>query len=278
MTAVVKPKIRVALSGSGTKAPAHVGALAAVEDAGYEIVELAGTSGGALCAGLYACGMGAKSIYDLVMTMDWTPLMAISPWSILTGKGYCSGNALHAFMTEHTGGKTFAEISVDLTIMASDVSSEVPYRFDRQLTPDIPVALAGRASASIPIVFAPVLIGEAVLMDGGMVVNLPVDLLTVDSLPRIGIELTAKCEPLKPGHHGLNKIVPHLIDLMIESTEDAHIQIGKLKGAVVAQVETGFASSLDRKMAYDTRQRLYNAGYAETAAALVKMAAPAVTA
>jgi NTE family protein len=277
MMAAKKPKIRVALSGSGTKAPAHVGALAAIENAGYEIVELAGTSGGALCAALYACGMSALALHDLVMGMDWTPLMAVSPWSVLSGKGYCSGNALLKFMLAQTGGKTFADLDVDLTIMASDVSNEVPYRFDRQLTPGIQVALAGRASASIPIVFAPVLIGDAVLMDGGMVVNLPVDLLSVDRVPRIGIELTAKCEPLKAGHHGLNKVVPHLIDLMIESTEDAHIQIGKLQGAVVAQVETGFASSLDRKMVRATRERLYANGYAATAEALAKVTASAAT-
>lgn len=278
MTAAVKPKIRVALSGSGTKAPAHVGALAAVEDAGYEIVELAGTSGGALCAGLYACGMKASALRELVMAMDWAPLMAVSPWSILSGKGYCSGNVLLKFMTTQTGGKTFADLAIDLTVMASDVSSEVPYRFDRHLTPDIPVALAGRASASIPIVFAPVLIGGAVLMDGGLVVNLPVDLLSVDSIPRLGVELTSQCEPFKPGHHGLNKIVPHLIDLMIQSTEDAHIELGKLKGAQVVQVDTSFASPLDRKMALATRERLYANGYAATSAALARMAAPAVAA
>jgi NTE family protein len=263
--------IRVALSGSGTKAPAHVGALAAIEDAGFEIVEIAGTSGGALCAALCACGMNAGVMRSLIMEMDWTPLMAVSPWSILTGKGYCSGNALLKFMLAQTAGKTFEQLPIDLTIMASDVSNEVPYRFDRQLTPKAQVALAGRASASIPIVFAPVLLGDAVLMDGGMVVNLPVDLLAVDEIPRIGVELTAKCEPLKPGHYGLNKIVPHLIDLMIESTEDAHIQIAKLRGATVVQVETGFASSLDRKMPLATRKQLYNNGYNAVAKALQEM-------
>lgn len=272
--AAAKPKIRVALSGSGTKAPSHCGALAAIEDAGYEIVELAGTSGGALCAALYACGMKAAALRDLVMGMDWSPLMAISPWSILTGKGYCSGDALLKMMVEKTGGKTFAELDIDLTIMASDVSSEVPYQFDRKLTPDIPVALAGRASSSIPIVFAPVLIESAVLMDGALVVNLPVDLLTVDSIPRLGVELTAKCEPFRPGHHGLNKIVPHLIDLMIQSTEDAHIELGKLKGAQVVQVDTSFASPLDRKMPMVTRERLYANGYAETTAALAILGEP----
>lgn len=264
----MKKPIRVALSGSGTKAPAHVGALAAILNEGYEVVELAGTSGGALCSALYACGMTIGAMHDLVMSMDWTPLMSISPWSIVTRKGYSSGNALLKFMTQQTAGKTFNELSMDLTIMASDVSNEIPFRFDRKLTPEIPVALAGRASASIPIVFAPVILGDAVLQDGGMVVNLPVDLLAIDDVPRLGIELVSKCQPFKPGHYGLNKIVPHLIDLMIQSTEDAHISIGRLQGASVTQVETGFASPLDRKMPIDLRQQLFDNGYAAARAAL----------
>lgn len=267
----MKP-IRVALSGSGTKISAHIGALFAVVDAGYTIVEIAGTSGGSICAALYACGMPLDKIHSLAMTMDFAPLMGVSPWSILSGKGYCSGNNLLAFLRTKTQGKRFSDLDIDLTIVSSDVSNERPHIFSRETTPDVCVALASRASASIPIVFEPVLIGDAVLMDGGMVSNLPVDLLHVDDYPRIGIELTAQSSPFKPGHHGLNKIVPHLIDLMIQSTEDAHISIGKLHGATVAQVETGFASSLDRKMPKDIRQKLFDNGYASTAQALANLA------
>lgn len=261
-------KIRVALSGSGTKAPAHVGALAAIEAAGYEIVELAGTSGGALCASLYACGMDAAALKSLVMTMDWAPLMSGSIWSIITGKGFSSGNALLQFMTEKTAGKTFEELDIELTIVSSDISNEVPFMFSKALTPKTAIALAGRASASIPIFFQPVVIGNAVLVDGGLVSNCPVDELTIDDAPRIGIDLAGKNSPLLPGQYGLTKLAPHLIDLMIQSTEDAHISIGKMQGASIAQVQCGFASPLDRNMDLVARQKLFDAGYNATAAAL----------
>lgn len=266
----MKP-IRVALSGSGTKIGAHIGALQAIIDAGYTIVEIAGTSGGSICAALFACGMSVTQIHALALTMDFAPLMAMSPWSILTGKGFCSGENLLKFLQTNTGHKLFSDLPIHLTIVSSDVSNERPHLFSNELTPNIAVALASRASASIPIVFEPVLIGDAVLMDGGMVSNLPVDLLKVDAAPRIGIELTAQCSPFKPGRHGLNKVVPHLIDLMIQSTEDAHISIGKMHGAAVAQVETGFASSLDRRMPQVIRQRLFDYGYRATTKALAAL-------
>lgn len=273
----MKP-IRVALSGSGTKVGAHIGALQAITDAGYEIVELAGTSGGSIVSALYACGMSLSVMHDLALKMDWSSMMAMSPLSVLRFHGWCSGNNLFDFLRMNTHMKTFADLGIDLTIVASDISNEVPFLFSNKLTPTTPVALAARSSASIPIVFAPVVIGDAVLNDGGLVVNLPVDLLTNDDVPRIGIELTGKRSPLKPGKYGLNKVIPHLIDLMIQSTEDAHIQIGRMQGAALAQVDTGWASSLDRKMAPDIRQRLFDAGYAATRATLTAMKSETVAA
>lgn len=269
--------IRVALSGSGTKAPAHVGALQAIIDAGFTIKELCGTSGGALVSALFAAGMPMKDLHSLAMTMNWAPLMSGSLWSIITGKGYSSGNALLQFMTENTGGKMFDDIGIDLTIVSSDVSNEVPYLFSKTLTPKTSLALAGRASASIPIFFEPVVIGNAVLADGGLVSNCPVDELTVDDAPRIGIDLAGKNSPLKAGQYGLTKLAPHLIDLMIQSTEDAHIAIGKMRGAHIAQVPCGYASPLDRNMDFATRARLYADGYAATKAALANIAAPQPT-
>jgi NTE family protein len=263
----MKP-IRVALSGSGTKAPAHVGALQAIVDAGFTIIELAGTSGGALISALYACGMPLTQLRSLAMTMDWAPLMAGSLMSVITGKGYSSGNALLQFMQTNTGGKTFEQLPIDLTIMSSDVSNEVPFIFSEKSTPQAQIAFAGRASASIPLFFAPVVIGDSVLVDGGLVSNCPVDQLKIDRAPRLGIELTGKDTPFAGGKYGLMDMASHLVDLMIQSTEDAHIEIGELAGATIAQVPTGYASSLDKNMNAVIRGRLFTDGYNATATAL----------
>lgn len=261
-------QIRLALSGSGTKAPAHGGALQAVLDAGYTIPQISGTSGGSLVAALYACGMPMADIKHLLLTMDWSDLMDGSLLSVLSGRGYSTGNALLEFMEDETDGRTFSGLAVDLIIVASDVSAEMPYIFSKSATPDIPVALAARASASIPLYFQPVVIGPAVLCDGGLVSNCPVDRLTVDAIPRLGVELIGKDAPLSPGDVGVLSIAPHLVDLMIQSTEDAHITIAQQTGARIAQVECGYAGSLDKHMPLATRQRLFDDGYASVRDAL----------
>ena len=259
-------KIRLALSGSGTKAPAHVGAILAIQEAGFEIVELAGTSGGALCCALLACGMTPGAMEDMVLGMDWRPLMAGSLFNLIRGRSYSAGNGLLEFMRTRTGGKKFGDLGVDLTIYSADLSSEGPHVFSTKRTPDVEVALAARASASIPLYFEPVRIGDAVLVDGGLVSNLPIDALTIDEVPRLGIELTAK--PLALQSTSIVSLAPRLVDLMIQSTEDAHISIGRASGATVAQVDTGFASSLDSNMDRRTRELLLLNGFSAATEAL----------
>ncbi len=263
----MKP-IRVALSGSGFKFPAHVGALLAVRDAGYSIREVAGTSGGSIVAALFASGMPLDAMADLTLTRDWSDMLTFSPWSLLTKMGYCSGANLLDWITAKTGAKTFAQLDMDLIIMASDVSGEVPFEFSRAATPDVPIALAARASASIPFVYAPVQHGGALLMDGGMVNNIPVDKLAADSVPRLGVQLVTKTTPMAAGLHSLFDVTPRVIDLMLAANENAHVDLGEEKGAQVAFVETGYASSLDRNMAAVVRKRLMEDGRAAVAKVL----------
>ena len=62
----MKP-IRLAFSGSGYLAGIHAGAACAVLDYGYDIVEVAGTSGGSICAAAVAVGMKQDGLKALAM-------------------------------------------------------------------------------------------------------------------------------------------------------------------------------------------------------------------
>lgn len=260
--------IRVAFSGSGFRLPAHLGALRAIHDAGFDVVELAGTSGGSIVAALYAAGMTLEDMYDLCMGLDWSPMMSFSPWTLLTKQAWCDGNALLDLLTKHTEGKTFASLDVDLKVIASDLASETEYQFSRERTPDTPIALAARASASIPIVFAPVEHNGAVLVDGGCSDNIPVSDLTVDEIPRLGIYLVAGDSPLPLTDRGLAALAPRIIDLLLASNEASHVALDTHNGAHIVSVPTGYASSFDRSMSQATRMRLFKDGYAATAAVL----------
>ena len=116
--------LRLALSGSGFKFPAHVGALMAIRDAGFTPIEYAGTSGGSIVAALAASGMDLDTMKSLTMTRDWSDMLTFSVLSILGGKGFCSGDTLLDWITKTTNGATFDDLTVPLTIMASDASNE----------------------------------------------------------------------------------------------------------------------------------------------------------
>ena len=261
--------IRVALSGSGFKFPAHVGALHALADAGYDPIEYAGTSGGSIIAALAAHGMHIDDMKALAMNRDWSNMLSwFEPISLVFKKGICSGANLLSFIDNCTDGKTFAELDTDLTIMASDMTNGLPFEFSRKTTPNVKVSLAARASASIPDIYTPIIIGDIELMDGGIENNIPADKLKIDGVPRIGIQLVAKGQRMPAKNLGLINSIPRLVDMMLDANENTHVDLDAHEGTHFAFVETGFCSGLDRNMDYHTRKLLFDNGYMGARAAL----------
>lgn len=270
----MRPGIRAALSGSGFRLPAHLGALQAIVDAGQQPVELAGTSGGSIVAALYASGMSLARMHDLCMSLDWSPMMRFSVIDVLRYQALCSGDALLDYLMDATGGKTFAQLDggMDLKIVAADLLTEREFVFSRVFTPDVPIALAARASASIPLVFPPVSSSGALLVDGGTCNNVPASQLTVDDVPRVGIYLVSDDTPLPSGKsYGVTTLVSRVLDLMLAANEQAHNDLAEQGGATIVRVPTGYASSFDRNMTPATRTRLYDDGYACTSSGLSRL-------
>lgn len=265
--------IRVALSGSGFKFPAHVGALMAVRDAGYLPVEYAGTSGGSIVAGLAACGMPLSWMRDQCMTRDWSDMLTFNPWALMTKMAFCDGSALFDWLREQTGGVTFGELERDLTVTASDLQTMGPFEFSRTATPDVQVALAVRASAAIPFAYAAVQHNGAYLLDGGMVNNIPADRLERGVVPRLGVQLVSKTIPMALGIVTMATMIPRVLALMLSAQESTHVSLSEQLGACVTFVETGYASGLDRNMPLEIRKRLMDDGYAATQQALAKIEA-----
>jgi len=114
-------------------------------------------------------------------------------------------------------------------------------------------------------------------MDGGCN-NIPVDRLTIDAVPRIGIQLGSKATQLGAGTHSVIDIAPRVIDLMLSANENTHVDLAEQQGAHFAFIETGFASGLDRNLSPTLRQLLFDHGYAGTAAALAGIVAAPIPA
>lgn len=161
--------IKLVLSGSGMKFPVHVGAINRLTELGYNITEVCGTSGGALVAAALASGFtpGNQLVYLIKKTLPGkNKLIDYSVFSLLTKWGLVKGDKLLNAMSEFMVHK-FSETKIPLYIVTTNLNRQIVRIFSSVEDPDANVALAARASMSIPGIFAPVMIDGEYYVDGG---------------------------------------------------------------------------------------------------------------
>ena len=202
--------VDLVFEGGGVKGIGLAGALATLEERGYEPQNVAGTSAGAITAALLAAGYSAAELRKLIIELDYRqfqdkawedklPLIERS-LSLLLDLGLYEGERFLAWIREHLeakGVRTFADLvhpdfaddpryRSRLQVIASDVTKHELLVLPRDaaklgIEPDeLDVALAVRMSMSIPVFFEPARFenpktGEShVIVDGGMLSNFPV--------------------------------------------------------------------------------------------------------
>lgn len=249
-------KISCALSGSGFKLSSFIGALQAFKDAGYEIMEIAGTSGGSIIAGLYASGMSPETMHNLVMKTDFSKLMPIRWWG--WWNGISNSDYLYQWILDHTGHATCGQTIIPYTAIASDVANESTYIFSTEITPEIEVAEASRSSASIPFVYQSQKVGNSLLVDGGVRNNIPVNHLSTE-YPRIGLMLTS--QPILNLNPSFISYAGRVIDSMLSANEGVRELLAEKKQSCIIKIPTFGISMLDRNMSVVDRIKLYNSGY-----------------
>ena len=176
-------KIGLALGGGGVRGFAHISVLEVLDDLGYKPSVIAGTSMGAIIGALYASGMSAKDIKQLVRQhsilkddklRDVIDKRAdIIKWVSAFTPGHARGGILKAdkfynHLFGEIGKTTFEELEIPLIVIAADywTAEEVVFKTG-ELLPAI------KASAAIPIIFAPVSFGGRILVDGGVINEVP---------------------------------------------------------------------------------------------------------
>lgn len=174
-----RPSVGLALSGGGARGLAHIGVLRALEREGISVDYLAGTSMGGVIAAGYAAGMSSYDLEreSLAATRKRHMLHLADPG--LPNGGLIRGQRVFDFFRQEFGEKTFSDLSVPLAVVAVDLNShqEVVLR-------EGPLASALRATTSLPGLFTPVEMNGMRLVDGGVLNNLPVDVVS-----KMGAEL-----------------------------------------------------------------------------------------
>ncbi|CAB5530679.1 NTE family protein rssA [Pseudomonas putida] len=198
---VARPKVGLVLSGGAARGIAHIGVLKALEEQGVRIDAIAGTSMGAVIGGLYASGYSVEELEKLATTLDWQQALSDAPprkdvpfrrkqddrdflvkqklsfrddGSLGLPLGVIQGQNLSLLLESklaHTADtRDFDKLPIPFRAVATDIASGEKVVFSRGHLPQVI-----RASMSIPAVFAPVELDGRLLVDGGMVDNIPVD-------------------------------------------------------------------------------------------------------
>ena len=269
-----RKKVGVVLSGGGAKGMAHIGVLKVLERAGIPIDVVTGTSMGSIVGGLYSIGYNANSLDSIVREQDWN--YVISDRENLRNQSlsdrqkqntYVISTGLSLGKHDTTGGgiirgKNLAELFNKLCIGYTDsldFSRDLPIPFSCVATNIIDnsevdfhsghLPQAMRASMSIPAAFAPVRLGNMVLVDGGLRNNFPVDVareMGAEIIIGVTVQGDAK-EADEIG--GTMSILSQIIDVNCKNKYEENIAITDLH----IQVDTkGYGAASFTSAAIDT--------------------------
>ncbi len=238
-------KIGLTLGGGGARGICHIEFIKVLDEMNLKPSMISGTSIGAIIGAFYASGLSGEEINDILDTIDISSkktekeitsrekegnkLEKFVDDTITDLKGYYKkfenihkmidisffkntsfiyGKGIEKFFEENLPVKTFEELKIPLKIVATDYWEQKQIVFDSgDLIPAI------RASMSIPAVFEPVIMGDMVLIDGGITNNLPYDIIQDECDITIAIDVS--------GNVSIPKKVkaPNLFDNIMNSFE-----------------------------------------------------------
>ncbi|WP_304640515.1 patatin-like phospholipase family protein [Pseudomonas sp.] len=159
--------VALVLGSGGARGYAHIGVIQEIERRGYRIGCIAGCSMGAVIGGIHAAG-------KLDLYRDWVSGLAYLDLLRLLDLGFGNlgairGERIFGRIHEMLGEQRIEDLPIPFTAVASDLTNQQEVWFQQGC-----LHQAMRASAAIPSLFAPVLQGRRVLVDGGLLNPLPI--------------------------------------------------------------------------------------------------------
>jgi NTE family protein len=161
----------IALGGGGARGYAHIGVIRELEQRGYDIVAVSGTSMGAVIGGLYCAGR-LDAYTDWVTGLSQRDVIRLLDPSI-KAPGLIKAEKVMSRVRELLDGALIEDLPLPFTAVATDLIAQREVWFQ-----DGPVEAALRASIAIPSAIAPVMVDGRLLADGGLLNTVPIAPLT----------------------------------------------------------------------------------------------------
>lgn len=289
--------------GGGVKGIGLVGAVVEAEARGYQWVNVAGTSAGAIVAALLAAGYTGAELHALLLDLDYRRFLdpgpvgrlpVVGPFlSLLFANGLYTGRELEGWLRRllaARGVRTFGDLVLPefagdpryryrLRVIASDLtrgrmlvlpqdSQRYGYRPD-----DLDVAWSVRMSTAIPLFYEPVLLpdrrsgGRSLIVDGGVLSNFPVWLFDTDGpppWPTFGFKLVEPGAGRPRAIRGPITLFTALFATMMEAHDARYIEDAHFRRTIA--VPTLGVGTVDFDLSRERAQALYESGRAAAAA------------
>jgi NTE family protein len=152
--------------GSGARGYAHIGVIEEIERRGYDIACVAGCSMGAVVGGIYAAGK-LDEYRNWIESLDYLDVLRLVDVSFRLGA--IRGEKVFGQIRKIVGEINIEELRIPYTAVATDLTNQQEIWFQEGC-----LHQAMRASAAIPSLFTPVMQGNRMLVDGGILNPLPI--------------------------------------------------------------------------------------------------------
>ncbi len=164
-----KPRVALVLGGGAARGFAHVGVIRALEQEHIPIDLVVGTSVGSLIGALYAADVDSFDLEWTAFKLEKDDLFDFGMMTAVMGMGFARGERLEQFVRSRIKPPNIEDLKIPFAAVATDLNWGTKVVIDRGS-----VARAVRASSAIPGVFQPVQHMGKLLVDGGVVDNIPV--------------------------------------------------------------------------------------------------------
>ena len=233
-----KPKATVALAlgGGASKGFAHIGIIKVLKENNIPIKIVTGTSAGSIVGSMYASGMSPDRLELEAEILGKTDLVDLT----LSTSGFIKGEKLQNYINHKVGNRPMQQFPIKFAAVATDFESGKPVVFN--------VGNAGqavRASASIPNVFQPVVIGNRKYVDGGLSQPVPVSAAKkMGANFIIAVDISAR--PAKNVSQGMFSYLDQTFNVMSQTA--LRQELGQANVVIKPQVlELGSVGGFDQK-------------------------------
>jgi len=200
-------KTGLALGGGAILGAAHIGVLRALEERKIQIGSITGTSIGAFIAALYAFGVSPHEIEEKITDLNWLDAAGFS----FSKYGLLSNKKLGDTLKNTLGDVEFKNAKIPLAVVATDIGA-----CRKVVLKEGSVAKSVMASSCIPGIFIPVDFDGKLLVDGGLVENVPISPLKKMGVKIIiGVDLNANRKCKKPDD--LIDVLVNALDMAIDN-------------------------------------------------------------